>query len=167
MNRTLQTALAIVAAAVAAGAQADCAPVIAAYAKAEATGRYAVYDVKNIQAAPTGKPFHVDVGNASYTNFGDHYQKGGGGTAASEGSSLKSRELKGAVRCEPLGERKISGDAALGYQVRNNDKNNAPDPTAIHIWISRLSGLPVFHTMGSEDGGGMRWVYGNDVVVPK
>ena len=161
----LRAALGAIAATWASAACADCGPVIAAYAKAEATGRYAMYDVASLQAAPKGTPFQVDVGGAGYTNFGDRWQKGGGGDAGFEGSSLRKREGKGTVRCEPLGERKIGSETAVGYQIRNNEKGNAPDPTAIHMWISRSTGLPVFHGMGS-DGGGLRWVYGPTVVAP-
>ncbi len=146
-------------------AHADCAPVIAAYAKAEATGRYAMFDVSSIDAAPKGKPFQVDVDGFAYTNMGSSYSKSGGGDAGAEGNSLRSREQKGTVRCEALGERRIGTETALGYRIRGNDKGNQPDPTAIHLWVSRASGLPLFHGMGS-DGGGLRWVYGAEVVAP-
>ncbi len=33
------------------------------------------------------------------------------------------------------------------------------------MWISRSTGLPIFHGMGS-DGGGLRWVNGPEVVAP-
>jgi len=145
-------------------AHADCAPVIDAYAKAQATGRFAMYDVASLQAAPKGAPFHVEVGGASYTNFGDRWQKGASGDAGSEGAALKSREQKGTARCEPLGERNVGRDAAVGYRIRNNAKGDAPDPTAIHMWISRATGLPLYHGLG--DDGGLRWVYGPEVVAP-
>ncbi len=160
----------LLAAAVVAGfaarAQADCKPVIDAYAKAEATRRYALYDVAGIQAAPKGKPFHVDIDGVGYTDFGGgHYKNAGNGQAGSEGDALKRNEQKGTTRCEPLGERQIGGEAAVGYQIRSNDKGAAPDVTAIHLWIAKSTGLPIFHGMGS-DSGGLRWVYGPAVVAP-
>ncbi len=118
MTKALQAALSTVAWACALSAHADCAPIIAAFAKAESTGRSAVYDVASMQAAPKGKPFHVDVSGVGYADVGDHRQKGGGGNAALEGSSLKGREQKGEVRCEPIGESRIAGDAVVGYQIR-------------------------------------------------
>jgi hypothetical protein len=60
----LQAALFAIATTCACAACADCGPVIATYAKAEATGRYAMSDVASLQAAPKGKPFQVDVGGA-------------------------------------------------------------------------------------------------------
>jgi hypothetical protein len=145
-------------------AHADCGQVIEAYSKAEATGRYAMYDVDKITSAPKGQPFQVTIGSAGYVDVGGTY-KNVGSSAGSEGSSLKAREQKGEVRCEPLGERKIGNDILVGYQIRNNDKGNRPDPTAIHMWVNRATGLPWFHGMGS-DNGGLRWVYGPEVVAP-
>ena len=84
--------------------------------------------------------------------------------AGSEGAALKSCEQKGTARCEPLGERNVGRDAAVGYRIRNNAKGDAPDPTAIHMWISRATGLPLYHGLG--DDGGLRWVYGPEVVAP-
>ena len=37
---------------------------------------------------------------------------------------------------------------------------------AIHFWIAKSSGLPLYHAIGS-DSDGWRWVYGSDVVAPK
>ena len=145
--------------------RADCAPVIAAYAKAEATGRYAMFDVDSIASTPKGAPFQVDIGNVGYTHLGNGtYTRRGGGDAGAEAGSVKSREQKGSIRCEPIGERRIGSEAARGYRIRANDKSSQ-DPTAIHIWVATSSGLPLFHGMGSEDGG-LRWVYGAEVAAP-
>jgi len=155
-------------------AHADCGPVIAAYIKADATKRYAVFDVDSLTAAPTGDPLSLTIGDVSYTQkyvkkgpfeiVKAGYQKGSSG-AAFEASSLKSREQKGEVRCEPLGERKIGAEQVVGYRIRDNDKSGKPDVTAIEIWISRPTGLPLWHGMGS-DAGGFRWVFGAAVSAP-
>jgi hypothetical protein len=159
---------------VACTAHADCSPVIAAYLKADATKRYALFDVDSLTAAPTGDPLSLTIGGASYTQkyvqkgpfeiVKAGYQKGSSG-AAFEASSLKSREQKGEVRCEPLGERKIGAEQVVGYRIRDNDKSGKPDVTAIEIWISRPTGLPLWHGMGS-DAGGFRWVFGAGVSAP-
>ena len=160
----------IVAAAVVAGfslnAQADCKPVIDAYAKAEATGRYALYDVAGIQAQAKGKPFYVGIDGVGYTDFGGgRYQNAGNGQASSEGDALKDDEKTGKKRCEPLGERTIGNENATGYRIRSTEKGKLADLTAIDMWMSKGTGLPIFHGMGS-DGGGMRWVFGPTVVAP-
>jgi hypothetical protein len=155
-------------------AHADCGPVIAAYGKADATARFAIFEVDSIAQAPKGEPFRVIIGNVSYDQnylkkgplqiVKDGYKKGGYATGY-EGDSLKSREKKGEVRCEPLGERKTGAEQAVGYQIRSNDKGSQPDPYAIHMWVSRSTGLPLFHGMGS-DSGGFRWVYGAEFSAP-
>ena len=163
---TLLRALAMnFAATFACAAHADCGPVIAAYAKAEATGRYALFDVNSIAEVPNGQPFHVTIGGAGYINMGETYKKGGS-TAGFEGSNLKSREKRGEARCEPLGERKIGAEQAIGYQILRNDNGKpAPDPNAIDMWVNRSTGLPLFHGIGWMKGG-LRWVYGAEVSAP-
>jgi hypothetical protein len=149
-------------------AHADCGPIVAAYAKAEATGRYALFDVASINDPAKGTPFQITVGNDGYIdpqgNSGT-YRRTSAHIAAGEGRSLQEREQQGKVRCEPLGDRKIGSEQATGYQIRSNGKSSAPDPMAIHMWISRASGLPLFHGMGS-DSGGLHWMYGSAVVLP-
>lgn len=153
---------------------ADCGPVLAAYAKADATKRFAIFDVDSLAAPPKGEAFMIGIGDDSYVQnivrksaldyVMDGYKRSASSFVRSEATSLKSREQKGAVRCEPLGERKIGTETALGYQIRNNDKGNQPDDTAIHMWVNRSTGLPIYHGMGSD--GGLRWVYGAAVVAP-
>jgi hypothetical protein len=154
-------------------AHADCGPVISAYGKADATRRFALFEVDTLAQAPKGEPFMVVVGDVRYTQnivrksalqFVIDGYKAGGYAAGLEAGSLKGREQKGEVRCEPLGERKVGAEAAIGYQIRNNDKGTQPDPTAIHMWVNRTTGLPMYHGMGSD--GGLRWVYGTEVTAP-
>lgn len=171
----LRSALAVgLAAACVCSAQADCSPVISAYTKADATKRFAMFDVDSTAAAPKGDPFMTVIGDVQYTpnivrkgplNFVTEGYKAGPYSPGIESSSLKDRERKGSVRCEPLGERKIGSEEAAGYRVRSSDKGTQADPTAIDIWVSRATGLPVWHGMGS-DGGGFRWVYGAAVAAP-
>jgi hypothetical protein len=149
-------------------AHASCEPIVAAYTKAEATGRYALFDVSSINAPAKGTPFQITVGNDGYIDAAGNsgtYQKTSAHIAASEGRSLEDREKQGKVRCESLGERKIGSESASGYAIRSTEKGNAPDPMAIHMWISRATGLPVFHGMGSDDGG-LHWVFGSAVALP-
>jgi hypothetical protein len=171
----VRSALALgLAAACACPAYADCSAVISAYAKADATKRFAVLDVASIDAAPKGDTVIAVIGDTQYTpnivrkgplNFVTEGYNAGPYSPGIESGSLKDRERKGSVRCEPLGERKIGSEATAGYRVRSNDKGTQADPTAIDIWVSRATGLPVWHGMGS-DGGGFRWVYGAAVVAP-
>src|ERR1017187_8449690 len=145
MNLPSKLAFLTCAAMAAGAARADCAPIIAAYSKAELAGRYAVYNVASMQASPKGRAFHIDVAGVGYTDFGDHWQKGDGSHAAFEASYLKGQEQKGQVRCEAIGDDKIGSEVVVGYQIRKNDKS-AADPTAIRMWISRSTGMPVYHT---------------------
>ena len=154
-------------------AHADCGPVISAYGKADATRRFAMFDVETLAQVPKGEPFMVVIGDVRYTQnivrksaiqFVIDGYKAAGYAAGFEAGSLKEREQKGVVRCEPLGERKIGSEAAIGYQIRKNDKGTQPDPNAIHMWVNRATGLPIYHGMGSD--GGLRWVYGAEVTAP-
>ena len=117
-------------------ARASCEPVVAAYAKAEATGRYALFDVARINAPAKGAPFQITVGNDGYIDPAGNsgtYQKTSARIVAGEGRSVQEREQQGKVRCEPPGDRKIGDEPAIGDQIRNNDKGSAPDPTATHM----------------------------------
>jgi hypothetical protein len=169
--RALATSLV---AAFASAAHADCGPVISAYAKADATKRFAMFDVDSLAQTPKGDAFMVVIGEVAYTQnivrkgalqFEIEGYKTGRYNSGFEARSLKGREEKGEVRSEPLGERKVGTEAATGYQIRRNDKGVQPDPHAIHMWASRATGLPLFHGMGSDDGG-LRWVFGPGVMEP-
>ena len=175
MNPVLTLAAsAAVLAALAGTAHADCAPVIAAFDKADATKRYAMYEVDSMAQAPKGDPFMVAIGDVEYRQ--KYERKGplsivkagfekGGHAAGVEGRSIKEREKKGGLRCEPLGERKVGSEVALGYRIRNNE-GKEPDPSATDVWISRASAVPLFTSVGGSDDGGFRWVYGSSVVAP-
>ena len=152
---------------VAVAARADCKPVIEAYAKAAATKRYALYDVTSFQQPIKGKPYSVVIGDTGYADYNSDgtYHVIPGGKAALEGPVLKEDEQKGKTRCEPLGSRNIGTDTAIGYDVRSNGNSRLADATAVHMWISKATGLPVFNGVGSDDTG-FRWVYGATVVAP-
>ena len=79
--------------------------------------------------------------------------------------SVRDDETKGRVRCEPLGERNVGAEVLIGYEVRSNDKGNAPDPYANDLWVSKKTGLPAWYGMES-DGEGFRWVYGAQAIAP-
>lgn len=72
---------------------------------------------------------------------------------------------EGKKLCGPLGERKIGAEPAIGYKIRGASKDSLSDLTEIHIWLSRSTGLPLAHGMGS-DSDMLRWVYGPEVVAP-
>ena len=144
---------------------ADCGPVVAAYEKAEATGRYALYDAPTMQSQPKGTPFYVRIAGNGYIDSGKGLEPNNAGGAAFEGADLKGREQKGEASCQRIGEGKVGADAATGWLVRNG-RGTAPDPTAIHFWIATSSGLPLYHAIGG-DSDGWRWVYGSQVVAPK
>ena len=160
--------------ALAGAAHADCGPVIAAFDKADATKRYALYEVDAMAQAPKGAPFLVVIGDVEYRQKYERkgplsivkagFEKVGHGSSV-EGGIVKAREKKGDGRCEPLGERKIGSEAAMGYRIRNNN-GKEPDLSATDMWISRASGTPLFTGVGGSDDGGFRWVYGSSVVPP-
>ena len=145
-------------------ARADCAPVIAAYAKAESSGRYAVYDVATMDAPAKGQPFQVTVGRAGYIFMGEKYKSIGGGTAGSEGQALKAREQKGTARCEPIADHSFGGESAAGWRIHDARARSLGDDAAINFYVSKSTGLPIYHAMGSNAG--LRWAYGPTVVVP-
>jgi len=173
MKHTLTLAFAAALLAASAGnAHADCKPVIDAYLKADATKRYAVFDVDSMAQAPKGEPFLIVVDGAEYQPnmvrkgplniVMDGYTRRAF-TTNGEARALKEREARGEKRCEALGDRKVGTEAVVGYRVRAAGKQ--PDVTANDVWISRASGLPLWHGLGSDDGG-YRWVYGAAVVAP-
>ena len=60
-------AVALTSASACAVVHADCGPVISAYGKADATRRFAMFDVETLAQAPKGEPFMVVIGNVRYT----------------------------------------------------------------------------------------------------
>ena len=151
---------------------ADCAPVVAAYDKAEATRRYAVYEVDSINAKPKTGPIVVVIGNVHYAqqyirktpiNFVPGGYRKEAHNAHAEADMLKARVAKSEARCDALGERKVGATTADGFRIRNNEKGI--DYAAIDLWIDRSTGLPIFYAPGDSTGG-FGWLYGADVVVP-
>jgi hypothetical protein len=156
-------------------AQADCKPVIAAYGKADATKRFAIYEVDSLDQAPKGEPMFVTIGDVKYSEHDvqkgplnivkDGYTKGGA-SAGFEANSLRTDEQKGKMKCAPIADRKIGSEAAAGYHVGSaNGGGNGLDPGAYDIWISRATGLPLVYSP-YPDSGGFRYVYGDQVVAP-
>ena len=154
-------------------AHAACEPLIAAYDKADATQRYALYEVDAFAQAVKGDPLVVVIGDSEYAQQYDSkkgYAKNGylktSHRQGFEGGRLKDNEKRGSMRCEPLGERKIGSEAVVGYRTSDaTKKKGTPDPSAMDVWVSKATGLPLVHGMASEDGG-FRWVYGSAVVAP-
>ena len=152
-------------------ARADCAPVLAAYAKAEATKRYAIYEVDRVDGAPKGPPIVVTIGADDYTQRYDHrspldvvpagFAKGAH-MPNRESDALQARERSGGAHCEPVGERKVGTTTTIGYRIH---RHRGDDPLAIDLLVDRATGLPFVHGMGLENGG-FRWVYGSAVVAP-
>ncbi len=70
-------------------ARADCGPVIAAFEKADATGRFAWFEVVDVNQAPTGDPIMVSIGDDSYVPVG--------GGAKFKGKSPVNRSLEGSA----------------------------------------------------------------------
>jgi hypothetical protein len=154
---------------------ADCKPVIAAYVKADATKRFAIYEVDNLDQAPKGEPMFITIGEVKYTenlvkksplNFvKDGYTKGGA-SAGFEANSLRTDEQKGKMKCAPIADRKFGGDVAAGYHVGSADVTGGGfDPGSYDIWVSRATGLPIVYAP-DPDSGGFRWVFGNQVNAP-
>jgi len=156
-------------------AYADCKPVIAAYGKADATKRYAIYAVDSLDQAPKGMPITIVIGDVKYTEHDvqkgplnivkDGYTKGGA-TPGSDANALRTDEQKGKMKCAPLQERKVAGEAASGYHVGSADRGGGGlDPFGYDIWVSVATGLPIVNAPESSTGG-FRYVYGNQVVAP-
>ena len=136
--------------------------------------RCALYEVETMTQAPKGDPFMVAIGDVEYRQ--KYERKGplsivkakfdkGGHASGFESKSIKENEKKGTHRCEPLGERKIGSEAAVGRQIRNS-YGEEPDRSATDMWISRATAMPFFKSIGPDDGGGFPWVYGNSALPP-
>ena len=165
MNRSLLHTAALAGLLVAAAsAHADCAPVIAAYAKAQSTGRFALFDVTSMDGPAQGDPFQVTVGGNGYIFTGTKYKSIGGGVAGSEGEALRAREKSGAARCESIGAHSFGGEKAAGYRILDARAKALGDGAAIEFYVSSSTGLPAYHAMGTSPG--WRWVYGTAVVAP-
>jgi hypothetical protein len=156
-------------------AHADCKPVIAAYGKADATKRYAIYAVDSLDQAPKGAAITIVIGDVKYTEHDvqkgplnivmDGYTKGGA-APGSDANALRTDEQKGKMKCAPLPQRKVAGEAASGYHVGSADRGSGSlDPFGYDIWVSVATGLPIVNAPESSTGG-FRYVYGNQVVAP-
>lgn len=145
-------------------AHADCSAVIAAYTKAQATKRFGWVDADKLDALARKGPFSlVNIGNDGWFSSDDgKFQKIPAGGAQARADKVRDDEKQGKGRCEPLGERKVGTDPVVGYLVRDNGKGE--DFAALHVWISKSTGLPVYHGLGETNG--FRWVYGADVAPP-
>ena len=105
----------------------------------------------------------VNIGSDGWFSSDDgKFQKIPAGGAQARADKVRDDEKQGKGRCEPLGERKVGTDPVVGYMVRNNGKGE--DYAALHVWISKSTGLPVYHGLGETNG--FRWVYGTDVAAP-
>lgn len=158
-----------------AAALADCKPVIAAYAKADATRRFAIYEVDSLDQVPKGEPMFITIGDVKYSEnlvkkgpmnyVKDGYTKGGA-AAGFEANSLRTDEQQGKMKCTPLPDRKFGGEMAAGYHVGSTESGPyGLDPGAYDFWVSRATGLPIVYTPDPESGG-FRYVFGNQVVAP-
>ena len=151
-------------------AHADCGPVIAAFQKADATGRFAWFEVKDANQAPSGDPMMIRIGETSYVpvsgaKFKGKYQTTGllQGILA---SSLTRRERDGKASCTPLPDRVLRGERVLGFNVIGGNPIGQADPASEDVWISRATGLPIIQSMDSADHNGVVWIYGAAVSAP-
>lgn len=156
-------------------AYADCKPVIAAFQKTDATQRFAIYSVDDLNDAPKGEPMFVTIGDAKYSEHNvrkgpltivkDGYTKGPA-SAGFEAESVRKDEQSGSKKCTALADRKVGNEMAVGYHVGSpGAKPNSLDPGAMDVWISRTTGLLVAMAPDTETGG-FRYVYGSPVVAP-
>lgn len=145
-------------------AHADCSAVIAAYTKAQATRQFGWVDADKLEAsARKGKFSLINIGDEGWLASEDgKLKKIPAGGAQARADKVRDDENKGKGRCEPLGERKVGADPLVGYLVRDNGKGE--DFTALHVWISKSTGLPFYHGLGETNG--FRWLYGADVTRP-
>ena len=147
-------------------AHADCSAVVAAYTKAQATGRFGWVDADKLDEPAKKGPFSLmNIGNEGWMDMEGNgkFRKIPSGGAQARADSVRDDEKQGKARCEPLGERKVGSDPVVGYLVRNNGKG--ADTTALHVWISKSTGLPVYHGFGETVG--FRWAYGDAVTAPQ
>lgn len=145
-------------------AHADCSAVIAAYSKAQATKQFGWVDADKLDAPAKKGPFSlINIGSEGWLGSDDgKFTKIPAGGAQVRADKVRDDEKGGKGRCESLGERKVGTDPVVGYLVRNNGKGE--DYAALHVWISKSTGLPVYHGLGETNG--FRWVYGAAVAPP-
>jgi hypothetical protein len=152
-------------------AQADCGPVIAAFQKADATERFAWFEVTDVNQTPNGDPIMVTIGDVSYVpveagpKFKGKYQATGFLNGVL-GDSLKRREGDGRASCKPLADRTLRGEPAVGFNVTGGVSISNSGASSEDIWISRSTGLPIIQGMDSTGHGGVVWIYGAAVSAP-
>ena len=137
-------------------ALADCAPLIAAFEKANQQPRLARYDLWSRDTQVAGKPVLTGAGattaamNIRSDSTGEFLL-----------TSLRDAPAKAGATCDAAVRDKIRGMATKRIRVVYP---TAPGETSeLTVWIATASGLPLYHEIKGRRTAGVAWVYGNAV----
>lgn len=95
------------------------------------------------------------IGNSEYMCYElggkfSHYER-----HDSVGNPMLRALKSGNVKCDSIGADTVRGKAANKYRI---------DSPAATMWISKYSGLPLYHEVNGM--GGFAWAYGDGVKEP-
>ena len=160
-SSSLVFSLTIVVAGLADVAYAQCAAAIEALETADRQERLAQYNVENREQALTRQPFLVRIGKVVYTGSERSETSGTNPILA----SLRDAEKQGKAKCEAGGDDMYRGAAVSKIRYYNPTVPKAMNPMT--LWISKSSGLPVYHEVPGLGTGGYAWIYGAAVKEPR
>ena len=147
-------------------ALADCAAPLDALAKSWQQARLAQYDMKTPEQPLPSRPATVRIGKTIWTDTA------GSGTFRTDPApsehpftvSIRLQAAKGPVNCELVGNATYRGQAVVKYKLDASAGSNTTGP--VTLWVSKTSGLPVYHEYEKAYLGGYAWVYGDAVKEP-
>jgi hypothetical protein len=140
-------------------AYAQCAAAIDALDKADKQVRLAQYDVASREQPVTGKPFLVRIGKV--VTMGSERTEM---TSNPILVSMREAQKAGKAKCEAAGSDMYRGTAV--NKIRYYNPSAPKDMNPMTLWISKATGLPVFHELAGLGPGGYAWVYGDAVTDP-
>ncbi len=145
-------------------ALADCAAPLEALAKSWQQARLAQYEVSSPEQAPPSKPAMVRIGKTIWTDLtgsGKFMRTDIG--PSEEPLAISMKRAKG-QNCQPLGDGTYHGQPVVKYKLDPSAGTNTMG--GVTLWVSKASGLPVYHGFDKTAFGGYAWVYGDAVKEP-
>jgi hypothetical protein len=171
MNRrrsvlTCSLVMLVVCATSAASARADCSALLAALEKADREPRFALYDLESREQPLTGKPVLVRIGKVVFDGFGGDYERHDTDGTNPVLAQLRKAQRAGTARCAAAGtDTWRQGVAVNKIEFDNPLAPKSANPTT--FWVSRVSGLPVYHEIANLGPGGYGWQFGEAVKEPR
>jgi len=145
---------------------ADCAAPLAALTKSWQQARLAHYDVESPEQPLPSKPAMVRIGKTIWTESGlsGFLRDENGPSENPMATDIKRQTAKGGANCELVGNGTYRGQSIVKYKLDPAAGSNSTG--RVTLWVSKTSGLPVFHEYEKLPHGGYAWVYGDAVKEP-